>query len=251
MLLVTMLLLFYSAEGIVFAAESQITARGQALDPQQKVLRVPSVGIGHGLMGYFGLAQVRGKPLTPWLQARFQNWRGGSAEEFGRFLVDALRHDATSAELDEISGFHIGAFELHEGVNVPVFVYAHNCEIGENGYEHLGDFQVEEQLLTEYLAGVPLAEVRNAIRAHTKSRGVPFWLRNGDLRFFAPVWHGIEQAAGLIIAHHGYRTPNALGDWESLAKTLIVTTSQLYKILYGGGAPLIGNKPKHLSLRWP
>ena len=96
-----------------------------------------------------------------------------------------------------------------------------------------------------------MADLRAALRKHAQARGLPFWLRNGDLPFFAPIWNGIEEAARLIMEYPGYRAPNTLKDWERVARTLIVPTSQFYRVMYGAGAPLIGNKVHVVSLPWP
>jgi hypothetical protein len=248
----TMLLSFYAAEGIVFAADSQITIPGTtttAVEPQRKVLRVRGVGTGDGAIGYFGLAQVQGQPLTPWLKDTLRGWPGGDAVALGQFVTDALLADATGNELRQVSAFHIGAFEDRGGVRLPVFVYARNVDLGPTGYAPLGRFDVDEQLLARDLVGAP--DVRRVLRAWATKNGLPVWYRNGDLGFFAPVWEGIERAAQLIIAQHGYQAPNTLDDWEKFARTLIVTTSNLYRLLYSRGAPLIGNRVFSETLAWP
>jgi Major Facilitator Superfamily len=98
---------------------------------------------------------------------------------------------------------------------------------------------------------VPLCDLRSELRKWANTTGLPYWLRNGDLDFFAPVWNGLGDGALLISRRPGYRAPNTLDSWETFARTLIVTTSNLYKILYTRGAPLIGNQPTVLSLPWP
>lgn len=254
---VTMLSSFYSAEGIVFAADTQITVtlrgKSEAREPQKKVLRVPGVGVGDGLLGYFGLAQVAGAPMTVWLRALLGSWPGGSTTDLGDFIVAGLRQDSTSAERKETSGFHLGAFERRAGQIAPVFVYARNVDQHPTTgrYIHIGDYRVDDQLPGYYFKDVPLRELRSELRKWANTTGLPYWLRNGDLDFFAPVWNGLGDGALLISRQPGYSAPNTLDSWETFARTLIVTTSNLYKILYTRGAPLIGNQPTVLSLPWP
>lgn len=172
----TMLSSFYAAEGIVFAADSQITVSGQttrALPPQQKVLRVAGVGVGSGAIGYFGLAQVGSKPLTPWLRDALRSWPGGNAAALGHFVTAALCADATPRELRETSGFHIGAFEQRDGVRVPVFVYARNVDIGPKGYRNLGRFDVHEQLLARDLRGVAPTQVARSFERGRRIMAFP------------------------------------------------------------------------------
>jgi hypothetical protein len=250
-----MLASLYSAEGVVFAADSQVTEPGttwKALPAQQKVFRVRGVGTGDGLVGFFGLAQVRGEPMTQWLRSQFRAWRGGSAQSLADFLAEVLRRDLSPHESGVVSGFHIGAFEKREGIAVPVFVFLRNTHSFQDGvHGSIGDFHQDEQFLGHYARGIPLSKLRAAIRDHQRSEGLPFWLRNGDLTFFAPVWDGIQSAAKTIVSSPDYRTPTTLVEWERFARTLIVTTSQLYRVLWSGGAPLIGNRPRVASLPWP
>lgn len=249
-----MLASLYAAEGIVFAADSQITGSPDraALPPQRKVLRVRGVGVGDGLIGYFGLAQVNGGPMTQWLRREARKWQGGSAESLADYLAGRLSSDLTSRERKEASRFHIGAFERRGEYILPVFVFLRNSHSLVNGiHGNVGKFHRDEQLLGDYWKHVSASDLRRALSQHQRKAGLPFWLRNGDLRFFGPVWDGVQQAAQLIVAQPGYQTPSMLSDWERFARTLIITTSQLYRVLYQSGAPLIGNKVVVESLPWP
>src|SRR5437016_6050906 len=67
---VTMLYSFYTAEGIVYAADSRITHKGGTLPlmAQRKVLPLPGFGVSNGVIGFFGLAQVGGQAMSDWLR---------------------------------------------------------------------------------------------------------------------------------------------------------------------------------------
>jgi hypothetical protein len=128
----TMLYSLYTAEGIVFAADSRITAQGvgQPLPPQRKVLPVPQLGFAGGVIGFFGLAQVAGQPMTDWLQRVISDWPGAAdAGDFARHLAGRLAADAhaRARETRRMSGFHIGTFERHEGRVVPTFLFVRNA----------------------------------------------------------------------------------------------------------------------------
>jgi hypothetical protein len=56
-------------------------ARAQGHRP--KVFRIPRMGIGRaGVVGHWGLAQVRTQPMSAWLPGLAAAWPGGSVEDF-------------------------------------------------------------------------------------------------------------------------------------------------------------------------
>lgn len=162
----TMLYSFYAAEGIVFAADSRITHRGgkQPLDAQHKVLLLPGFGESNGVIGFFGLAQVGGRPMSNWLQDLISRDRSArDADSFARHMSERIERSATNAELKEVSGFHIGTFERRDGQVVPTFTFLRNAADFKDGvYSNVGEFlPPHEQLLGRDLKGVQALQVRD------------------------------------------------------------------------------------------
>ena len=124
-----MLYSLYTSEGIVFAADSRITRSGSAAHERSrpKVLRVGRVGPSTGLIGYYGLAQVKGRPMADWLASLIASWPGSrNPEDFADLLVECLNRDALPSERKEISGSHFGAFRGSAGRVEPLFFHVVN-----------------------------------------------------------------------------------------------------------------------------
>lgn len=120
----TMLYSLFTSKGIVFAADSRIVLRGKTDErgkPRPKVIRVRRCGMSTGLIGYYGLAQVKGKPMSDWLSSLIASWRGShEPEDFADLVVENLNRDAWTRERREVSGFHFGAFRRRASHVEPV-----------------------------------------------------------------------------------------------------------------------------------
>jgi hypothetical protein len=210
---VTLLVSLYTSRGIVFAADSQITAEAQPgsgtqrLEPQAKLQRVRRVGIARagGVIGYFGLAEMNRRPMDEWLRERIDHFSGSrTVEDFAVFIRDELRAAATTRERHVVSGFHIGGFEERGGVAVPVFHFLRNTtEFDETTGVHSNfvDYWTEEHFPKHYARGVVPTAIRSALRDHELRERFPFWLRNGDLGIAGRTWHGLQEAVvGLVHA---------------------------------------------------
>ena len=131
---VTLLVTLYTSRGIVFAADSAITIDSggspSRRPKQEKFLKTKRVGMNGGVVGYFGLAQVRSEPMDKWLRRTLDRWHGSaSVAELGVYLRDELNRSVTKAQrTHNPSGLHIGAFESRDGCAVPVLQYVSNIQ---------------------------------------------------------------------------------------------------------------------------
>jgi hypothetical protein len=68
---VTLLVSFYSASGIAYAADNAVTVQtlsgDKRADNQKKVFAVPNVGMNGGVVGCFGAAEVGAEDMEPWM----------------------------------------------------------------------------------------------------------------------------------------------------------------------------------------
>lgn len=201
----TMLYSLYTAEGIAYAADSRVVRPPSERQPRQrKVLTVPRLGVADesGVIGWFGLAEVRRRPMDQWLRAVIDHWPGSAdVGKFASHLIERLRERTAREELD-VSGFHIGAFEERDGVVVPVFYFVRNMfKLNDDGtYGDIRNcYEPEEQLLgrdcKRLLGDPPMAEVKEALRRFQIERGLPVWYRNGDLPRFTPICDGLISRA--------------------------------------------------------
>jgi hypothetical protein len=256
----TMLYSLYTAEGIVFAADSQITAQGEARprQSQTKVLRVPHLGAATegGVIGFFGLAEVGRQTMTDWLrQVIAEPRRPADPYQFGEYLVGRLLHDASPVQLQYPSGFHIGAFAREDGLMLPVFRYASNIH-GQNpdgSYTNIGAYSFDHQdHLARDFQAIPRPTLRKALRQRQNNFGFPHWYRNGDLGHFALLTNVVEAVIGHLVRADAYfESPDTLKGWEVLGRSLVVTVSQLHRAYHTEGPASIGGRPVALGVKWP
>jgi hypothetical protein len=256
----TMLYSLYPREGIVFVADSRIIRPGaaKAEPPQPKVLRVRRVGVRTGLIGYYGLAQVRGQPMSKWLTTLIGQWPGSSdPQDFADLVVEGLNRDARAYERKQVSGFHFGAFRRSGGRVEPVFyhiVNTHGFDETTGLHEDPGDtWRSQEQLMGRDVVdlGLPPARIRWYLTQRQRLRGMPHWYRNGDMPVFGPVTGFLEVAIAHVVRVRGYGAPKTISEWERVARVLVVTTSQLARAFYRGAVPTIGDRVRALSVEWP
>lgn len=255
----TMLYSLYSAQGITFAADSRITRPGSDRPdpPQRKVLRVRRVGVSTGLVGYYGLAQVSGRPMASWLSTLIARWAGSrEPEDFADLVVEGLNRDASARERRVVSGLHFGAFRRAEGRVEPVFFHIWNTtDFDQTTGTHLNpidEWRCQEQLMGRDLinAGAPANQVRQYLRAR-QALGMPHWYRNGDMPVFGPITGFLEVALSHVVRVRGYGAPETLSGWERVARAMVITTSQLARAYHRGPVPSIGDKALPLSVEWP
>ena len=266
MMRVTLLVTFYSASGIVFAADSAITINRRdgpsRVRKQEKFLRTRQVGMTGGVVGYFGLAQVGNEPMNEWLRRTIDRWHGSPiVADLGNYLRDELNRAVPRIHrLKNPSGLHIGAFESRDGVAVPVMQYVtniHDLDLKTGAYRDLRDYSSGEHFPAHPDPAISWAHVtpralRSEIRQFEQHHGLPRWFRNGELAFSARAWAGLTWAIGDITQNlRGFRVPNDLRKWELLADELVRTNARLYALLVTRGEPTIEGPCKKTSIPWP
>lgn len=262
----TVLYSCYVPEGIIFAADTMLTVKDggktkfyASKDP--KVFPVPGLGDhpSGGLIGYFGNALVKRRPMAEWLRetiGRYPPSRDTST--FPVYLIRSLEAAAYKTQLTSVQGFHVGAFERRGGYRVPVFWFIRNAQVAERpgGVEYQEfpgwKFHWDEQLLGDWLTGVSNAEVLERIKDFVRRSGTPIWFRNGDLYAFGAAGNAVDAAATAMVnqAGTGYRVPRSLNRWTQLAKTYVRLSSELAQIYYSRGTPTIGGDALAERIPW-
>jgi hypothetical protein len=258
----------YTARGVVFAADSSITvkrgSRPARLPKQEKFLRTKRVGISGGVVGYFGLAQVRDEPMDKWLRRRLDRFPGSPrVAELGDHLRDELNRAVPHQHrTNNPSGFHIGAFERRQRYPVPVLQYVSNIQnldertgvySGFVEYSSAEHFPIHPNPNSQWRDVAP-SEMRTELRKWERTRGLPIWFRNGQLAFSARAWQGLTWAIADITQNlrgAGFRLPDDLRRWEQLADALVRTNGHLYALLNTSGAATIEGPYRKTSIAWP
>lgn len=265
---VTLLVTLYTSRGIVFAADSAITidSRGSRSrrPKQEKFLTTKRVGMNGGVIGYFGLAQVRSEPMDKWLRRALDRWHGSaSVAKLGVYLRDELNRSVPKAErTHNPSGFHIGAFESRDGSAVPVLQYVSNIQsldVQTGAYSGFVEYSSGEHFPRHPSGKGPCqnvapSQMRSSLRDFERTQGIPVWFRNGQLAFAARTWDALMLAIGDITAdlrRAGFSLPDDLAKWEELADTLVRTNGRLYALLSTRGAPGIEGPYRKTSIPWP
>lgn len=260
----TILYSLYPEQGIVFGADSMLTRRlgpitVHAASRDPKVFRIPRLG-DHSrgaLLGYYGLAQVRGQPMAGFLRSIIQSWSGSSRlDDFAAYLVDELRRTARAAELHNVVGFHLGGFERRSGYRVPIFFYIRNAEANEDTgvYAEFPGWELryEEQMMARTLEEWAPMEARRGL-SHFRTEqngGIPMWFRNGDLEAFAGPTAAVEAACRYLTSLPNYGMPDTVNRWADLVRVIVDTTSDLVRTTYAGGTPTIGGRAFVETLDW-
>lgn len=265
----TILFSAYTDVGIIFASDDRITERlgrtGKTRTirrkAQQKVFNVDGLG-SHakgGLLGFFGSAMVKDKQMDDWLrEAMPQCRRNAETSEFAADLRDALKSAPFESNQRSATGFHVGAFEKRDGVQVPVFHFVTNIHDMQDGYyTKLGDFFAEEQLLSRDLRGLESRHIQSALRVFEWENGYPRWYRNGDVPFHGPVTTYLMAAIAHVVngdrarKRGDYQVPATLDGWAAYVTTLVETTIGVASLLFVKGEPRIGGTPTVKVLDWP
>jgi hypothetical protein len=265
---VTLLVTFYSARGIIFAADSAITIttdhkRGaERVRHEEKFLRAKQLGKTGGVVGYFGLAQVGDESMSDWLRRTIDRWPGSPCvADFGDYLRDELNGAVPKAHRENYpSGFHIGAFESRQDKAVPILQYVTNIQSLDEqtgAYSGFVEYSSGEHFPKHPSGNGPCQTVdpshmERALRSWEREHGLPVWFRNGELAFCWRPWHGLTWAIG-DITHNlpKFRVPDDLRKWELLADTLVRTNAQLYALLIKRGDPTIEPPVRSTSIPWP
>jgi hypothetical protein len=222
----------YTDAGIVFAADSNITrmygGKTVVVRRDDKVLTVPRVGVHRngGVIGYYGLAQVGGTPMTAWLRNAISKWPGSrSAADFTEHLRLSLSASLRPDERKTTSGFHIGAYEQRNRFVVPVFWHLWNYRsINVQTREYFGNVahRGEEQLLGRDFAMLATKDLRSHLRSFQVANGLPHWYRNGDLPFLSPITNVLQTAIQHINSTQPkrYQSPSDIEGWRRLLLSL-------------------------------
>ena len=264
----TLLVTLYTSRGIVFAADSAITIDSggspSRRPKQEKFLKTKRVGMNGGVVGYFGLAQVRSEPMDKWLRRTLDRWHGSaSVAELGVYLRDELNRSVTKAQrTHNPSGLHIGAFESRDGCAVPVLQYVSNIQsldVQTGAYRGFVEYSSGEHFPqhpsgTGPCQNVAPSQMRRSLRDSERTQGIPVWFRNGQLAFAVRTWAALMLAIGDITTNlrgAGFRLPDDLATWEELADTLVRTNGRLFALLNTRGAPGIEGPYRKTSIPWP
>jgi hypothetical protein len=260
----TILYSVYAPEGIVFSADTMLTrtkkSRTEYVEASRpKVFRIPKAGEHSrgALVGYYGLAEIGGRPMPEFLDEFRGAWAGDRSIRrlADRLIEELVKADKAHHLRHHVFGLHVGGFELFKDRICPAFYYVRNAEADEGtGLYHLfpdRQLHIDEQLMGRTLMQWDAHEARRALLHWQRQNGIPLWFRNGDLATMAGPTASIELAARYLAARPMYRWPRSLSKWEALIEVMVDTTAELVRSMYTRGTPTIGGHAVSEALAWP
>ena len=113
---------------------------------------------------------------------------------------------------------------------------------------------ISDDFIGRDVSTVPLASLRQVLRQTERARGTPARYRNGDVPYFGTIASYVEAsiAARIQQPRSRFRAPAPLDAWTRLARALVSTVGQLYRVYYAGAdAPPVCGEVHTEMMTWP
>jgi hypothetical protein len=192
---------------IVFGADRCISAGGKYHGSRKKLFEM---GRLKGAIGYFGLAEVRCRPMADWLVSHLRQDRSPSLASFSNNLAERLNIDVSSQHrCSERSGFHVAGFTQERR---PEFWFVRNISDGgqiTGSYEAREDFQGRD--------------------APTLQPGHAQIYRNGDIQPHAQLWSVLDEALEPLLNRPDFRPIRSGQDYAQWVRFKLEVIAYVYK----------------------
>jgi hypothetical protein len=247
----------YLGDGIVFAADKNLTAPPSGGVPRRQVPGQKILGWPNklALVGYVGAAKVAsGQRMELWLQdfiARHPTVTVPSsvAHDLKNELQVAMG-PAAGASIVEFAAFaNVG------GVNVPEYWHIANVH-GINNATGKYDppqayFGCSEESLGHWAAGIPPAQLRGRLQTRADNYD-PQWFHNSiELVVFNWLEAGAKAAFRGLQSQGFLAKPTGLADWEKHAAFWVLQFAAYFEAFYPNGQHYVGGGADTLSIPWP
>src|SRR5207244_2902187 len=107
-----------------------------------------------------------------------------------------------------------------EGRILPMFLFVRNARrYSTRGYSDIRlPFLITDDFVGRDVSAVPVASLRDVLRATQRARGVPAWYRNGDVPYFGTIASYVEAAITSLVQQPNsrFRAPRTLDAWRRL-----------------------------------
>jgi hypothetical protein len=193
---------------IVFAADGRISsAKGKYHASQKKIFKMTRLNAG---IGYFGLAEVRGVPMSDWLDSHMRRDRSSNLADFASALATRLNSAVpTSHRNKEASGFHLSGFTPERRAE---FWFVRN--ITDSG-QVMGLYEAREDFQRRDAPGL-------------QPGGAQIY-RNGDLLPHVLLWGALDDALLPLLNRPDFRRVRNMPDYERWVKFKMEVIAYVYK----------------------
>jgi hypothetical protein len=161
-------------------------------------------------IGYFGLAQVNGVPMTDWLGAELRRDRSTSLAQFAATLATRLNNAVPAHHRRQHpSGFHVAGFTPKRRAE---FWYVRNIT---DDRQITGSYEAREDFQGRDAPRLPAGEAQI--------------YRNGDLRLHVALWEVLDRALGPLLNHPDFRRVRSMEDYARWVRFKLEVISYVYK----------------------
>jgi len=262
----SILIAYVTRDGILLGADRYITAKTNTFDgrtntpirrewqtERPKVLKWPNRNI---LIGYMGLAEIRGVPTDVWLYERVIGRNLGD-----ELLLDSIARNVTYelnalGEEEEVLYLYVAGFErAAPGEWTPQLWHIDNTDglTTTGAYIRYREFRFGEVLRAPaYLNGLTGGMAREALRVRR-----PIFHQGYDLGVFQTLSQPTRQAMDLIVRAHPLRVhpaPEEVGDvseWEKHLRFQINLYGAYFTSFFEPGERKVGGGADVVSAPWP
>jgi hypothetical protein len=247
------------SEGLIFAADRNVTATAQdgatrQVEPRTKVLKWPNE---KAIIGFVGAARIDNQPIHEWILKFIEEFRDfNSFEELSKELSSRVE---TQRNIDEGKSpasaliIHVGGFEERGGIMVPVIWVIRNAhKLGRYTYKDIRkDFECKEAFW-EFFPGTYPDEIRNVLKVLAK-QFKPFWFHQGiDLMTFNVLQESIKSTFKFLCEQHpDHDFPKTLAYWEKYLRMQVLMYDSYYQAFHPEGRRFVGGGVDIVSIPWP
>lgn len=254
----TLLIANVVPQGLIFAADRNLSVNGIKVAEETKVVKVGDV-----VAGYAGRARVGGVPMCDWLRDFLRRRSGAALGALAPGLAAELEL-AMSAVPREHRGtiLHIGGFEPgSDGRPLPVIWYVRDAEIQADGsITFLPKFDARDELKVEgaeppYFGRATGDDIRR--RLNESGMALPWaGFRQGwDLSVFGVLdqlgWIFSAELIRGIAREHAHTAPTTLEEWEHFMRFSILVYAAYFEAFYPDGQRPVGGGVDVATVAWP
>jgi hypothetical protein len=195
---------------IIFAADRRITHKtGRYGGTHKKIFELQWL---NSAVGYFGLAEVPGKPMQEWVRTFIhRNTRCQTMHEFAEQLASGLNAAVPDKwKRSERSGFHLAGFAAS---GRPEFWFVRN--IDDDGAPTLGRYEAREDFQRRDAPGL--------------LPGGTMIYRNGDIRPHEAAWKMLDESLGQLLREPGFRQPRTSEDYKEWVRFKMEVIAYFYR----------------------
>jgi hypothetical protein len=255
---VTLLIANVVPQGLIFAADRNLSVNGIKVAEETKVVKVGDV-----VAGYAGRARVGGIPMYEWLRDFLRRRTGAALTDLGPALAAELELAMSAVPRGHRGTIvHIGGFERgSDGRPLPVIWYVRDAEIqGDGSVAFLPKFEARDELK---VAGSEPPHFGRAtgedIRRKLNESGSPLpWagFRQGwDLSVFQVLdqlnWIFSAELIRGIAREQTHTAPSTLDEWERFVRFSILVYAAYFEAFYPDGHRPVGGGVDVVTVAWP